>query len=155
MRKTGIQYLESRIHGVKSRIQDCHGFPLTGRNKGTGNSVHFHWQFYFISKGQPRREPRFHVLFLNQTFMTSIFYFQHPGQWWRDQPWLFRRLETVQTITNWDVAKERLLLSFILSKGYKVNFLKSFDKKGMHLMRSWRNTLNWKLSDQKIPRRLF
>ena len=36
---------------------------------------------------------------------------------------------TVQTIRNWDVAKERLLLSFILSKGYKVKFLKSFDKK--------------------------
>ena len=56
---------------------------------------------------------------------------------------------------KWDVAKERLLLSFILSKGYKVNFLKSFDKKGMYLMRSWRNTLDWKLSDQKIRRRLL
>ena len=56
---------------------------------------------------------------------------------------------------KWDVAKERLLLSFILSKGYKVNFLKSFDKKGMYLMRSWRNTLHWKLSHQKIRRRLL
>ena len=46
-------------------------------------------QFYFISKGQPRREPRFHVLFLDQTFMTLIFYFQSPGQSWRVKPWLF------------------------------------------------------------------
>ena len=119
-------YLESRIHGVKSRIQDCLGFPRTGRNKGTGNQIHFHWQFYFISKGQPRHEPRFYVLFLDQTFKTLIF-FQPPGQSWRVKPWLFGRLETVQTIRNWDVAKERLLLSFILSKGYKVKFLKSFD----------------------------
>ena len=51
MRKTGIQYLESRIHGVKSTIQDCHGFPRTGRNKGTGNKIHLQWQFYFISRG--------------------------------------------------------------------------------------------------------
>ena len=100
MRKTGIQYLESRIHGVKSRIQDCHGFPLTGRNKGTGNSVHFYWQFYFISKGQTRHEPRFHVLFWDQTFMTSIFYFQHPGQSWRIKPWLFGNPESVQTTRN-------------------------------------------------------
>ena len=56
---------------------------------------------------------------------------------------------------KWDVAKERLLLSFILSKGYKVKFLKSFAKKGMYLMRSWRNTLDWKLSHQKIRRRLL
>ena len=114
---------------MKSRIQDYHGFPLTGRNKGTENPAHFHWQFYFVSKGQPRHEPRFYVLFLDQTFMTLIFYFQPPGQSWRIKPWLFGNLETVQTIRNWDVAKERLLLSFILSKGYKVKFLKSFDKK--------------------------
>ena len=79
MRKTGIQYLESRIHGVKSTIQDCHGFPRTGRSKGTGNKIHFQWQFYFISKGLPRDEPRIHVLFSDQTFMTLIFYFQPPG----------------------------------------------------------------------------
>ena len=30
--KTGIQYLESRIHGVESRIQDCLGFPYVRRN---------------------------------------------------------------------------------------------------------------------------
>ena len=90
--------------------------------------------------------------FLDQTFVT---YFQPPGQSWRIKPWLFDRLETVQTITNWDVAKERLLMSFILSKGYKVKFLKSFAKKGIYLMRSWRNTLDWKLSHQKIRRRLL
>ena len=82
-------FLEYRIHGVKSRIQDYLGFPLTGRNKGTGNQVHFQWQFNFISKGQPRHEPRFYVLFLDQTFMTLIFYFQPPGQSWRVKPWLF------------------------------------------------------------------
>ena len=68
-------FLEYRIHGVKSRIQACLGFPRTGRNKGTGNLLHFHWQFYFISKGQPRHEPRFHVLFfgpnLRDLFSTS------------------------------------------------------------------------------------
>ena len=90
--------------------------------------------------------------FLDKTFVT---YFQPPGQSWRIKPWLFGRLETVQTITNWDVAKERLLLSFILSKGYKVKFLKSFAKNRMYLMRSWRNTLDWKLSHQKIRRRLL
>ena len=26
-----IQYLESRIHSVKTRIQDCLGFPYKGR----------------------------------------------------------------------------------------------------------------------------
>ena len=30
--KTGIQYLESGIHGVESRIQDCLGFPYMGRS---------------------------------------------------------------------------------------------------------------------------
>ena len=34
IKKTGIQYLESRIHNVKSGIQDCHGFPRTGETKG-------------------------------------------------------------------------------------------------------------------------
>ena len=29
--KTGIQYLESGIHGVEYRIQDCLGYPCTGR----------------------------------------------------------------------------------------------------------------------------
>ena len=100
MRKTGIQDSESRIHGVKSRIEDCLGFPRKGRNKGTGNRVHFHWQFYFISKGERRHEPRFHVLFLDQTFTTLIFYFQAPGQSWRIKPWLFGNLETAQTIRN-------------------------------------------------------
>ena len=31
MTKTGIQYLESRIQGVESRIQDCHRSPYNGR----------------------------------------------------------------------------------------------------------------------------
>ena len=31
MTKTGIQYLESRIQGVESRIQDCHGLPYIAR----------------------------------------------------------------------------------------------------------------------------
>ena len=93
-------YLEPRIHSVKSRIQDCHGFPRTGRNKWTENPVHFHWQFYFITKGQPRHEPRFHVLFLDQTFMTLLFYFQPPGQSWRIKPWLFGNPESVQTTRN-------------------------------------------------------
>ena len=30
--KSGIQQLESGIHSVESRIQDCHGFPYIGRN---------------------------------------------------------------------------------------------------------------------------
>ena len=29
--KTRIQYLESGIHGMESRIQDCDGFPYIGR----------------------------------------------------------------------------------------------------------------------------
>ena len=128
--------------------------PSHGKIKGTGNQVHFHWQFNFIGKGQPRHEPRFYVLFLDQTFMTLIF-FQPPGQSRRVKPWLFGPLETVQTIRNWDVAKERLRLSFILSKGYKVKFLKSFAKNRMYLMTSWRNTLDWKLFHQKIRRRLL
>ena len=31
LKKTGIQYLESWIHSVESRIQDCPGFPYIGR----------------------------------------------------------------------------------------------------------------------------
>ena len=31
MTKTRIQYLESGIHGMESRIQDCDGFPYIGR----------------------------------------------------------------------------------------------------------------------------
>ena len=31
--ESGIQYSESRIHRVESRIQDCHGFPYMGRTK--------------------------------------------------------------------------------------------------------------------------
>ena len=30
--ESGIQYSESRIHRVESRIQDCHGFPYMGRH---------------------------------------------------------------------------------------------------------------------------
>ena len=30
--ESGIQYSESGIHRVGSRIQDCHGFPYMGRN---------------------------------------------------------------------------------------------------------------------------
>ena len=30
--KTGIQYLESGIHGMESRIQDCLGSPYMGRS---------------------------------------------------------------------------------------------------------------------------
>ena len=30
-KKSGIQYLESGIHGVESRIYDCLGFPYMGR----------------------------------------------------------------------------------------------------------------------------
>ena len=29
--ESGIQYSESGIHRMKSRIQDCHGFPYMGR----------------------------------------------------------------------------------------------------------------------------
>ena len=32
---TGTQYLESGIHIVESRIQDCHGFPYMGRYEPT------------------------------------------------------------------------------------------------------------------------
>ena len=31
--ESGIQYSESGIHRVESRIQDCHGFPYMGREK--------------------------------------------------------------------------------------------------------------------------
>ena len=153
MRKTGIQYLESRIHGVKSRIEDCLGIPLTGRNKWTGNSVHFQWQFSFTSSARVS-----HVV----SHVSMFFFWTKPSWLWF---FIFNLLDnhgasnpgysTVQTIRNWDVAKERLLLSFILSKGYKVKFLKSFAKNRMYLMRSWRNTLDWKLSHQKIRRRLL
>ena len=30
--ESGIQYKESGIHRVESRIQDCHGFPYMGRS---------------------------------------------------------------------------------------------------------------------------
>ena len=30
--ESGIQYSESGIHRVESRIQDCHGFPYMGRS---------------------------------------------------------------------------------------------------------------------------
>ena len=30
-KENGIQYLETGIHGVESRIQDCLGFPYMGR----------------------------------------------------------------------------------------------------------------------------
>ena len=31
-KESGIQCLESRVHGVESRIQDCLGFPYLGRS---------------------------------------------------------------------------------------------------------------------------
>ena len=31
--ESGIQYSESGIHRVESRIRDCHGFPYMGRKK--------------------------------------------------------------------------------------------------------------------------
>ena len=31
--ESGIQYSESEIYGVESRIQDCHGFPYMGRKE--------------------------------------------------------------------------------------------------------------------------
>ena len=30
--RIGIKYLESGIHGMESRIQDCHGFPCMRQN---------------------------------------------------------------------------------------------------------------------------
>ena len=37
-KESGIQFLESGIHGVESRIQDCPGFPYTDESC---NSLHF------------------------------------------------------------------------------------------------------------------
>ena len=31
--ESGIQYSESGIHRVESRIHDCHGFPYMGRQR--------------------------------------------------------------------------------------------------------------------------
>ena len=46
--KTGIQYMESGIHGVESRIQDCLGFPYMER-------VEFTCQGNFVNvNGRPR-----------------------------------------------------------------------------------------------------
>ena len=39
--KTGIQWLESEIHGVKSRIPDCLGFPYMER---------FEYAFYLFKE---------------------------------------------------------------------------------------------------------
>ena len=154
MRKTGIQYTwnpESTAWNPESKtVMDS-----LARGETNGQKIQYIFTGSFTSSPRVSHEPRFHVLFLDQTFMTLLFYFQPPGQSWRIKPWLFGNPESVQTTRNWDVAKERLLLSFILSKGYKVKFLKSFAKKGMYLMRNWRNTLDWKLSDQKIRRRLL
>ena len=32
-KESGIRYLESGIHGVECRIQDCPGFPYTGQSR--------------------------------------------------------------------------------------------------------------------------
>ena len=40
---TGIQYQESGIHGVESRIQDCPGFPYMGRHTA---KVRFRWKIF-------------------------------------------------------------------------------------------------------------
>ena len=37
--ESGIQYSESGIHRVESRIQDCHGFPYMGQRLGWGLSI--------------------------------------------------------------------------------------------------------------------
>ena len=34
VRESGIQYPESGIHSMESRIQDCPGFPYMGRENG-------------------------------------------------------------------------------------------------------------------------
>ena len=37
--ESGIQYPESGIHSMESRIQDCPGFPYMGRAKGNQRKV--------------------------------------------------------------------------------------------------------------------
>ena len=37
--ESGIQYSESGIHWVESRLQDCHGFPYMGRFKRRATAV--------------------------------------------------------------------------------------------------------------------
>ena len=37
--ESGIQYPESGIHSMESRIQDCPGFPYMGRVKGNQRKV--------------------------------------------------------------------------------------------------------------------
>ena len=44
-KESGIQYLESRIHGVESRIQDFLGFPFIGRKIFVACLLPFHLPF--------------------------------------------------------------------------------------------------------------
>ena len=44
-KESGIQYLESRIHGVESRIQDFLGFPFIGRKIFVACLLPFHLKF--------------------------------------------------------------------------------------------------------------
>ena len=44
---TGIQYQESGIHGVESRIQDCPGFPYMGRHTA---EVRFRWKIFLTKE---------------------------------------------------------------------------------------------------------
>ena len=39
--ESGIQYPESGIHSMESRIQDCPGFPYMGRSRTTSECDHF------------------------------------------------------------------------------------------------------------------
>ena len=39
-KKQGIQYLESGIHGVESKIQDCHGYVINYIGRKTNKQSH-------------------------------------------------------------------------------------------------------------------
>ena len=50
--ESGIQYSESGIHRVESRIQDCHGFPYMGRHKTVSDSP----DIEFVGKWKVRQK---------------------------------------------------------------------------------------------------
>ena len=64
--KTGSEYLESGIHGVESRIQDCPRFPDMGRNVTVIISVGKSAKAFSLSKSR---------ILLNLLFLLYLLHF--------------------------------------------------------------------------------
>ena len=93
--ESGIQYPESGIHSMESRIQDCPGFPYMGRDKGLCCVLyhHHHHHHHHLCCEPPREQ---HTdLFVPFGYLGVLT--------------LFRRSLTILKIVGWMIFSSRII----------------------------------------------